>query len=46
MAIGTGFGMAPWWRDGHPENIYRGLDEIAAAGFDGVEVYGAPDRGR
>ena len=42
MTIGVGFGMAPWWRDGHPENIYRGLDEIAAAGFDGVEVYGAP----
>jgi len=42
MTIGVGFGMAPWWRDGHPENIYRGLDEIAAAGFDGVEVFGAP----
>jgi inosose dehydratase len=42
MTIGVGFGMAPWWRDGHPENIYRGLDEIAAAGFDGVEVFGSP----
>jgi inosose dehydratase len=34
--------MAPWWRDGHPENVYRGLDEIAAAGFDGVEIFGSP----
>ena len=42
MTIGVGFGMAPWWRDGHPENVYRGLDEIAAAGFDGVEIFGAP----
>lgn len=40
MTIGVGYGMAPWWRDGHPENIYRGLDEIALAGFDGVEIFG------
>lgn len=42
MTIGIGYGMAAWWRDGHPENIYRGLDELALAGFDGVEVFGAP----
>lgn len=42
MTIGVGYGMAAWWRDGHPENIYRGLDEIALAGFDGVEVFGVP----
>jgi inosose dehydratase len=42
MTIGIGYGMAAWWRDGHPENIYRGLDEIALAGFDGVEIFGAP----
>jgi inosose dehydratase len=32
-----GFGLAVWLRDDHAENVHRALDELALAGFDGVE---------
>ncbi len=40
MTIGVGYGIAAWWRDGHTEDVYRALDELALAGFDGVELFG------
>lgn len=38
--IKVGFNLALWYRDDHFENIYRGLDELALAGYDGVEFTG------
>ncbi len=40
MTIGVGYGIAAWWRDGHTEDVHRALDELALAGFDGVELFG------
>src|SRR5262249_41957093 len=34
----VGFGLAVWLRDDHPSNVHRALDEIALAGYDGVEL--------
>lgn len=41
MTIDVGYGIAAWWRDGHTEDVHRALDELALAGFDGVELFGA-----
>lgn len=34
----VGFGVQVWLRDERPESLHRALDEVALAGFDGVEL--------
>jgi inosose dehydratase len=38
--VKLGYHLAPWIRDGHLEQLHRGLDEISLTGWDGLELSG------